>query len=89
MILTTYDRGRCEALRSMVIRLATRQCGEPDENTRTKIQQIEDIARSYDSTPVGTAIAYPTNCRALLGPSEKSRRKYPIKALRTVGRTRV
>jgi hypothetical protein len=29
----------------MVIRLATRQCGAPDENTRAKLQAIEDIAR--------------------------------------------
>jgi hypothetical protein len=29
----------------MVIRLATRQCGAPDESTRTKIHEIEDIAR--------------------------------------------
>ena len=29
----------------MVIRLATRQCGAPDENTLKKINGIEDIAR--------------------------------------------
>src|SRR5207302_9903188 len=42
MILTTYDRGIMEgerkALQAMVIRLATRQCGAPDENIRKKIQ---------------------------------------------------
>ncbi len=49
MILTTYDRGIVEgqrkALQAMVIRLASRQCGEPDENTRKKLQEIEDVAR--------------------------------------------
>jgi hypothetical protein len=49
MILTTYDRGRMEgerqALQAMVIRLATRQCGAPDETTQKKIQEIEDITR--------------------------------------------
>jgi hypothetical protein len=48
MILTTYDRGRLEgerkALQAMVIRLATRHCGAPDENVRAKIQAIEDTA---------------------------------------------
>jgi hypothetical protein len=57
MILTTYDRGvadgerkgeqkgRREALQAMLIRLASRQCGAPDENTRKKILEIADIAR--------------------------------------------
>ena len=49
MILTTYDSGRLqghqEALRAMVIRLASRQCGSPDEATRTKINGIEDLDR--------------------------------------------
>jgi hypothetical protein len=53
MILTTYDRGMAageakgkrEALQTMVIRLATRQCGAPDEATRTKIREIDDVAR--------------------------------------------
>jgi hypothetical protein len=49
MILTTYDRGRLEgertALQAMVIRLASRQCGAPDENTRAKLLAIEDVAR--------------------------------------------
>ncbi len=53
MILTTYDRGMAageakgkrETLQAVVIRLATRQCGAPDENTRKAIQEIEDIAR--------------------------------------------
>jgi hypothetical protein len=49
MILTTYDRGMMEgelqALQAVVIRLATRQCGAPDESTRKKILEIEDVAR--------------------------------------------
>jgi hypothetical protein len=49
MILTTYDRGmlagRRASLHDVVIRLASRQCGAPDENTRKKIHEIEDIAR--------------------------------------------
>jgi hypothetical protein len=49
MILTTYDRGIAagerKALQAMVIRLASRQCGAPDENTRATIREIEDIAR--------------------------------------------
>jgi hypothetical protein len=28
-----------------MIRLASRQCGAPDESTRKKIHEIEDIAR--------------------------------------------
>ena len=45
MILTTYDRGRLEGMRAMVIRLASRQCGNPDEATGTKINGIEDVER--------------------------------------------
>ncbi len=52
MIQTTYDRGRVagkvegerEALQAMVIRLGARKCGAPDENTRKKIHEIEDVA---------------------------------------------
>jgi hypothetical protein len=51
MILTTYDRGvadgeakgKREALQDMVLRLASRQCGAPDEETRKKVQAIKDI----------------------------------------------
>jgi hypothetical protein len=53
MILTTYDRGMAageakgkrEALQVMVIRLASRQCGAPEESTRAKILAIEEVAR--------------------------------------------
>jgi hypothetical protein len=53
MILSTYDRlkgegkaeGKREALQAMVLRLATRQCGAPDEATRAKLSAIEDPAR--------------------------------------------
>ena len=45
MILTTYDRGMLEGMRAMVIRLASRQCGSPDEATRMKIHAIEDFER--------------------------------------------
>ncbi len=29
----------------MVIRLASRQCGTPDENTQKKIREIDDVDR--------------------------------------------
>jgi len=49
VIQTTYDRGvavgELKALRAMVLRLAARVCGEPDEATRKAILAIEDVAR--------------------------------------------
>ena len=53
MILTTYDRGMAageakgerKALQAMVIRLATRLCGSPDESTQKRLREIEDIER--------------------------------------------
>jgi hypothetical protein len=62
MILTTYDRGRAdgeakgrrEALHDMVIRLASRQCGAPDESTRKQIHEIEDVVRLQDLVEAAT-----------------------------------
>jgi hypothetical protein len=53
MIQTTYDKGmlageakaKRETLQAVVIRLASRQCGAPDEATRKKIAEINDVAR--------------------------------------------
>jgi hypothetical protein len=49
MVVRTYDQlkmeGRREALQGVILRLASRQCGSPDENTQKKIHAIEDIAR--------------------------------------------
>src|SRR5262245_3671850 len=53
MILTTYDKGmrageakgKREALRAMVIRLASKHCGVPDESTQQKLSGIDDVAR--------------------------------------------
>jgi hypothetical protein len=49
MALTLRDElkaeGKREGLRAAVIRFASRQCGEPDEATRKKITEIQDVAR--------------------------------------------
>jgi hypothetical protein len=49
MVLTTYDRGVAagerQALQAVVVRLATKVCGAPDESTLKKLREIEDVAR--------------------------------------------
>jgi hypothetical protein len=49
MIITTYDQGikagQRKALQEMVIRLASRRYGAPNEISRTTLLAIEDIAR--------------------------------------------
>jgi hypothetical protein len=60
VILTTYDtgfakgfaaayqRGQREALRQMVIRLATKRCGPPDADALNWLHAVEDVARLMD-----------------------------------------
>lgn len=45
MIMTTYEKGKCAALQAMVLRLGGKSCGKADENTRKRIEDIEDLAR--------------------------------------------
>jgi hypothetical protein len=64
MIRTTYDRGvaegkiegKIEALREMVIRLARRQCGSPDEGVLMRLQGIEDISRLETLVEAATTV---------------------------------
>jgi hypothetical protein len=45
MILTTYDRGRCEALQEVVVQLASPKCGVPSETIKAQLQQVQDETR--------------------------------------------
>lgn len=49
MLVTTYDgliaKGERKALQAMVIRLASKRCGVPDDDTRQQLQVIEDVAQ--------------------------------------------